>query len=327
MKILLLGKNGQLGWELQRSLQPLGQVLALDRQGVEASQVPWSCDIGNSRVCGDLAQLEQLSASIERVRPDVVVNAAAYTAVDRAESDSDLAHLINARAPAAMARSCNKINALLVHYSSDYVFDGKSSLAYQEDDRTHPKSVYGLTKLSGERAIIALCNRHLILRTGWVFGAHGNNFLKTVLKLAQEKQALQVVCDEYGTPTSASFLAEATAKMAGQVYHAMEAAKTGASSVKQPKFGTYHLACAGKTSWHAYACCLLKTSRSLGMPGVLDVENVERTTSERYKASAPRPAFSVLSTQKARHEFQIEPPMWEIEVAKVLLQLKANANK
>ena len=136
-----------------------------------------------------------------------------------------------------------------------------------------------------------------------------------------------MVCDEYGTPTSASFLAEATAKMAGQVYRAMEAAKTGASSVKQPPFGTYHLACAGKTSWHAYACCLLKTSRSLGMPGVLDVENVERTTSERYKASAPRPAFSVLSTQKARHEFQIEPPLWEIEVAKVLSQLKANANK
>jgi dTDP-4-dehydrorhamnose reductase len=270
--------------------------------------------------------LEQLSESIERVRPDVVVNAAAYTAVDRAESDSDLAHLINARAPAAIARSCNKINALLVHYSSDYVFDGKSSLAYREEDRTDPQSVYGVTKLAGESAIQALCNRHLILGTSWVFGAHGNNFLKTIFKLAQEKQALQVVCDEYGTPTSASFLAEATAKMAGHVLRAMETAKTGISSATQPAFGTYHLACSGKTSWHAYACYLLKTSRLLGMPSVLDVENVESIPSKRYKASAPRPAFSVLSTQKVRHEFQIEPPMWEIEVAKVLLQLKANSN-
>lgn len=322
MRILLLGKNGQLGWELQRSLQTLGQVIALDRQGVEASEVPLPGDIGNRRICGDLAQLEQLAESIERIRPDVVINAAAYTAVDRAESDSDLAHLINARAPAVMARSCNKINALLVHYSTDYVFDGKSSVAYKEDDRTDPQSVYGSTKLAGESAIRALCKRHLILRTSWVFGAHGNNFLKTILRLSREKQSLQVVADQYGAPTSARFLADATAIMLGKFVMATEVAKAGNTLLKPPAFGTYHLACSGRTSWHAYACCVLKNAHFLGMTGLLTVNNVKAIASEHYKSAAPRPAFSVLSTQKALHEFQIVPPVWEAEVAKVMLELK-----
>lgn len=323
MKILLLGKNGQVGWELQRSLAPLGKLVALDRHGCDPRLIPWPCEAQNINwVGGDLEQLEQLGETIEALRPDVVVNAAAYTAVDRAETESDHAHLINTRAPAAIARSCQRINALLIHYSTDYVFDGLSSSAYVEDDKTNPQSVYGLSKLGGETAVKALCERYFILRTGWVVGAHGHNFVKTILRLAQEKTALQVVNDQFGTPTSARFIADATAGVVGSAW-AAHGVETPAGKVLQlPPFGIYHLSCAGRTSWHALAVYLLQTARLLGMPTALKAEEVVAIPAALYTALAPRPAMSVLGTFKIQKEFNIKPPMWEIEIAKVLLQLR-----
>lgn len=224
MRILLLGKGGQVGWELQRSLAPLGTLVALDFDSADH--------------CGDFTNLQGLAETIRTLKPDVIVNAAAYTAVDMAEGEPDLARLINALAPATLAHEATKIGALLVHYSTDYVFDGSGTAPWQETDATGPLSVYGQTKLEGEQLIAQNCPRHLIFRTSWVYAARGGNFAKTMLKLAKERDMLKVIDDQIGAPTGADLLADVTA-------HA-----TRSVLARPEKVGTYHLAASGHTSWH-----------------------------------------------------------------------------
>lgn len=323
MKILLLGKNGQVGWELQRSLQGLGSVLALDRHGAEWSDGPWFVETKRlSRLYGDLSQPSQIADTIMALRPDVVVNAAAYTAVDKAETETELAYLVNTEAPTAIARACDQIGALLVHYSTDYVFDGCSAIAYTEDSPTHPQSVYGKSKLDGEEGIRAFAQRHVILRTSWVFGVHGGNFLKTILRLAQEKTSLNVVSDQWGTPTSASFIAEATASVIRSLVDKPREDSQAAKEPVLPAYGTYHLTCTGRTSWFNYAVYVLQTARLLGMTGKLRAEGVKPVPTSAYPTAAVRPSFSVMNTAKLQKDFHIRPPMWEIEAAKVLLRVR-----
>lgn len=323
MKILLLGKNGQVGWELQRSLQSLGAVLALDRLGADWSNIPWSVEVKSlPRLCGDLCQPSQMADTIMALRPDVVVNAAAYTAVDKAETETEVAYLVNTKAPAAIARACDQIGALLVHYSTDYVFDGCSATAYAEDSPTHPQSVYGKSKLDGEEALRAIARRHVILRTSWVFGVHGGNFLRTILRLAQEKTSLNVVSDQLGTPTSASFIAEATATVIRSLTGEQHEKSRAANEPVLPAYGTYHLTCTGRTSWFNYAVYVLQTARLLSMCGKLRAEGVKPVPTSAYPTAALRPAFSVMNTTKVQKDFHIRPPMWEIEVAKVMLRIK-----
>ena len=227
MKILLLGKNGQVGWELQRSLAPLGEVLALDRH--------------NQDLCGDLTNLQGLAQTVQTLRPDLIVNAAAHTAVDKAESEPELARTINALAPGVLAQEANRIGAWLVHYSTDYVFDGSGNRPWHETDIPAPLSVYGQTKLEGERLIQAASAKHLIFRTSWVYAARGGNFAKTMLRLAQERERLTVIDDQWGAPTGAELLADVTAHAIRQVLqHPQDA-------------GLYHLAASGQTTWHGYA--------------------------------------------------------------------------
>ncbi|HMQ72556.1 MAG TPA: dTDP-4-dehydrorhamnose reductase, partial [Rubrivivax sp.] len=229
MRILLLGSRGQVGWELQRALAPLGELTALDRRGTG----PWQAD---------LSQPERLAPMLDALAPQLIVNAAAHTAVDRAESEPGLAHAINAAAPGELARWAAAHDATLVHYSSDYVFDGSGHTARSEDAPTGPLSVYGRSKLAGEEAIRASGCRHLILRTSWVYAARGGNFARTMLRLAAERDELRVIADQVGAPTGAELLADVTA-------HALRAL-----AVDPTLAGTYHCAAAGETSWHGYAC-------------------------------------------------------------------------
>ena len=231
MKILLLGKNGQLGWELQRSLTPLGELIALDRHSQD--------------FCGDLSNLQGLAATLQAVRPDLIVNAAVYTAVDKAESEPELARTINALALGVLAQEANKLGAWLVHYSTDYVFDGSGTRPWVETDTPAPLSVYGQTKLEGEQLIAAHCSRHLIFRTSWVCTARGANFATTMLRLAQEREHLTVIDDQWGTPTGAELLADITA-------HAIRQVMGRQQSHPEPA-GIYHLAAIGETTWNGYA--------------------------------------------------------------------------
>ncbi|MBM3397841.1 MAG: dTDP-4-dehydrorhamnose reductase, partial [Betaproteobacteria bacterium] len=235
MKILLLGKNGQVGWELQRSLAPLGEVLALDRHSRD--------------FCGDLSQPERLALTVLAWQPDVIVNAAAHTAVDKAESEPDLARCLNATAPAALAQAAKQVGSLLVHYSTDYVFNGQGQTPWQEGDATGPLSVYGQTKLEGEQAIVASGCQHLIFRTSWVYAARGGNFAKTMLRLAAERERLTVIDDQQGAPTGADLIADITA-------HAVRAARH-----QSALSGIYHLTASGQTSWHGYASHVIAQAR------------------------------------------------------------------
>jgi dTDP-4-dehydrorhamnose reductase len=324
MKILLLGKNGQVGWELQRTLAPLGEVLALDRHGKTLADMPWTVPgAAGKEVHGDLTKPEQIVDTILRLQPDVVVNAAAYTAVDKAESEPTLARLVNAQAPAAMARACDQVDALLVHYSTDYIFDGSGAKPYREDDKPSPTSVYGQTKLEGEQAVRAFAHKHLILRTAWVFGSHGGNFLKTDLRLSQERSSLRVVNDQIGTPTSASYIAETTASVIAQLVAENRYESLFSKSLRELDYGTYHLACAGRTSWFNYAVYVVQTAKLLGMGGTLRAENIEPIPSAAYPTAAARPAMSVLNAAKLQKTFGIWSDMWDLEVSKVLLQLRA----
>ena len=238
MKILLLGKNGQVGWELQRALAPLGELLALDRQGYEG-------------FCGDLSDLDGLARTIRQFKPDVLVNAAAYTAVDKAESEAEQAHTINALAAGLLAEEAKALDAWLIHYSTDYVFNGSGEKPWQETDATAPLGVYGATKLQGEQLIQASHCKHLIFRTSWVFGARGNNFAKTMLRLAKERDSLNVINDQIGSPTGAELLADVTA-------HALRVA------VQQPDVsGLYHLVAQGTVSWFDYARLVLDFAEKL----------------------------------------------------------------
>ena len=294
MKILLLGKNGQVGWELQRSLAPLGDVVALDRQGSDG-------------LCGDLADLDGLRNTIRQVRPDVLVNAAAYTAVDKAESDVQAAGLINAQAPGLMAEELHALGGWLVHFSTDYVFDGSGSTAWCETDRTAPLNQYGLSKLHGEQAIQASGCRHLIFRTSWVYAARGNNFARTMLRLAAERERLSVIDDQIGAPTGAELLADVSA-------HAIRQA------VLQPGLGgLYHLAAAGETSWCGYARHVIDQARRDG--AVLAVQAIEPIPSSAYPVAATRPKNSRLDTGKLSRSFNLHLPDWKSGVSRMLMEI------
>ena len=296
MKILLLGKNGQVGWELQRSLAPLGALTALDRQG-------------GSGLCGDLSDLEGLAATVRTLQPQVIVNAAAYTAVDKAESEPELARCINAEAPAVLAREAQACGALLVHYSTDYVFDGSGQRRWREDDATAPLSVYGQTKLEAEQAILASGCAHLILRTSWVYAARGGNFAKTMLRLAQERERLTVIDDQWGAPTGAELIADVSA-------HAI------AQTRQQPgKAGIYHLAPAGETTWFQYAKHVIAQAQQAQSAIKIKATEILPIPTSAYPTPARRPHNSRLDTRKLQAAFGLSLPPWQRGVDRMLVEI------
>ncbi|MBL8397611.1 MAG: dTDP-4-dehydrorhamnose reductase [Candidatus Accumulibacter sp.] len=299
MRILLFGKHGQLGWELQRSLAPLGELIALGREG--------SGDLG-----GDLTDLAGLASSVRRVAPAVIVNAAAYTAVDQAEAEPELAWQVNAAAPAVLADEARKLNAWLIHYSTDYVFDGRGHVPWREDDATAPLSVYGQSKRAGELAV-ADCPQHLILRTAWVFAAHGRNFMRTILRLARERDRLEVVSDQFGAPTGAQLIADVTAHLLRTLVCRPERAATLA--------GIYHLVASGETNWHEYACRVIDRARRAGQPIRVATDGVIPIAGSAYPLPAPRPANSRLATDKLRDAFALCLPDWRIGVDRLLHEM------
>ncbi len=293
MKILLLGKNGQVGWELQRALAPLGELVALDRQGANGLHA-------------DLARPDALAATVRTLRPDVVVNAAAYTAVDKAESEAGLARTINATAPGALAQAAAEVGAWLVHYSTDYVFDGSGRAPRDESAATGALSVYGRTKLEGEQAIAASGAKHLVFRTSWVYAARGGNFARTMLRLAGEREQLRVIDDQVGAPTGAELIADVTA-------HAIRAA------LRRPALaGIYHLAAAGETSWHGYACHVIEWARAHGQPIKVAPGAVEAIPTTAYPTPARRPLNSRLATAKLTEAFELRLPPWQAGVERML---------
>jgi dTDP-4-dehydrorhamnose reductase len=297
MKILLFGKNGQVGWELQRSLAPLGELVALDRN--------------DKNFCGDLANSDGLRDAIRQIRPDVIVNAAAYTAVDKAESDPATAHAINAAAPETLAQAATAVGAWLVHYSTDYVFDGSGSKPWAEGDPTGPLSVYGRTKLEGEQRIAASCAKHLILRTSWVYGARGGNFPQTMLRLARERERLTVIDDQFGAPTGADLLADVTAHMLRSV----------APDVAGRLAGTYHVAAAGETSWHGYARFVLACASRAGVDIKASAATVDAVPAATFLTVAMRPINSRLNTAKLQGNFGLHLPAWEQGVTRLLEEI------
>ena len=292
MKILLLGCDGQVGWELQRSLQPLGEVVALDFQSRDFA--------------ADFSKPDALAATVQAVRPGLIVNAAAHTAVDKAESEPALAQAINADAPGVLARSAAACGAWLVHYSTDYVFDGAGDQPRSEDAPTGPLSVYGRTKLDGEAQIRASGCRHLILRTSWVYAARGGNFARTMLRLAGTKTELNVIDDQIGAPTGADLLADLTALMAR------------AAQAQPDLAGTYHAVAAGATSWHGYARLVIETARARGVALTLPAASLLPIPTSAYPTPAPRPLNSRLDTRKLRERFGVHLPDWESGVRRLL---------
>jgi dTDP-4-dehydrorhamnose reductase len=291
MNILLLGKNGQVGWELQRALAPLGALVALDFP--EA----------------DFSQPESLRAIVRRAQPAVIVNAAAHTAVDRAESEPELARALNATAPGVLAQEAQASGAWLVHYSTDYVFDGSGDAPRDEDAPPAPLSVYGRTKLEGEELIRASGCRHLILRTSWVYAARGGNFAKTMLRLAAERERLTVVADQFGAPTGADLLADVTV-------HALRSALRDASVG-----GTYHAVAAGETTWHAYARLVIEWARARGHAIKVAPEAIEPVPSSAFPTPAQRPRNSRLDTTKLQRTFGLVMPPWQQGVERMLAEV------
>ncbi|MPT05815.1 MAG: dTDP-4-dehydrorhamnose reductase [Delftia sp.] len=299
MKLLLLGRNGQVGWELQRSLAPLGELIALDRQG----------DAGGQGLCGDLSRLDELARTVRALRPDVIVNAAAHTAVDKAESERGQARLLNARAPQVLAREAAQIGALLVHYSTDYVFDGSGSAARKETEATAPLSVYGSSKLEGEQLIQASGCRHLIFRTSWVYAARGGNFAKTMLRLAQEREALSVIDDQWGAPTGADLIADVTAHAIRQLQ-------------RQPgDQGLYHLVAGGETTWHAYASHVIARARELAPDRPWKVQRIAAVPTSAFPTPAQRPHNSRLNTERLQQTFGLRLPHWQAGVDRMLQEI------
>ena len=291
-KILLLGPNGQVGWELRRALAPLGRVIALGRE--------------HDGLCGDLTHPGELAGSVRMLRPDIIVNAAAHTAVDKAESEPALAELLNARAPATLAQLAAELGATLVHYSTDYVFDGSGEQPRDETAPTGPLSVYGRSKLAGEQAIQASGCRHLIFRTSWVYAARGGNFAKTMLRLAGEREQLRVIADQIGAPTGAELIADVTA-------HALRAL------AQRPELaGLYHLAAEGQTSWHGYAEHVIAWARRHGQD--LKVQTVEAIPTSAYPTPAQRPLNSRLDTTRLREAFGLQLPPWQSGVERMLTE-------
>lgn len=296
MNLLLLGCNGQVGWESQRALAPLGALTA--------------CDFDTpGELRADFREPDSLAALVQRLRPDVIVNAAAHTAVDKAESEPELARTINATAPGVLAREARALGALLVHYSTDYVFDGSGSAPRAEDAPTAPLSVYGRTKLEGEDAVRASGCRHLILRTSWVYAARGGNFARTMLRLAAERDALNVIDDQIGAPTGADLLADVTA-------HAVRALQAAPSLQ-----GTYHCAAAGETSWYDYARFVIGWARDQGLPVRVPADAVRPVATAAYPTPAQRPLNSRLDTGKLRAAFGLVLPPWQQGVERMLREI------
>ena len=297
MRILLLGANGQVGTELQRSLAPFGDLVPGTRNGRLAD--------GSTCEIADFDQPDALAALVDRLAPGVVVNAAAHTAVDRAEDEREAAFRANADAPGAIAGACARTGALLLHYSTDYVFDGGGTRPYREDDPTAPLGVYGASKLAGERAVAASGCRHLILRTAWVYAAHGHNFLRTMLRLGAERDELRVVADQSGTPTSAALIADASADLLRRI-----------GEGKGPDRGTYHLTADGQTTWHGFAEAIFDGALARGLlarrPRVLPIATAD------FPTRAARPAYSVLDHGALRRDFALSLPRWQDGLARVL---------
>ncbi len=311
LRTVLLGAQGQLGHALAQTLPVLGEVLAFGRQQV------------------DLAQAEALRALLDQHQPQLIVNAAAYTAVDKAEQEPDVAHAINAQAPAVLAQWAAAQGAVLVHYSTDYVFDGQSPQPYTEVDVPAPQSVYGQSKWAGERAVQAAGGRHVVFRTSWVVGAHGGNFLKTMLRLGAERDSLRVVADQHGAPTSTDLIAHTTLEVLkqmrahpggpGQVPHSTDAGAWAPAN--DTRWGLYHLAAAGETTWHAYACHAIARATALGWPMRASATNIEAIATDPYLLPAPRPANSRLNTQRLHTCFGVALPDWRVGVDAVLASL------
>lgn len=297
MKILLLGKNGQVGWELQRSLMPLGELVALDHDSRD--------------FCGDFTNPAGLAHTVRQLRPQLIVNAAAHTAVDRAENEPELAHAINAHAPGVLAQAARELDAWLVHYSTDYVFDGSGNRPWKETDTTAPLSVYGRSKRAGEEAIAASGCRHLIFRTSWVYGARGGNFARTMLRLAAEREQLQVIDDQIGAPTGADLLADVTA-------HAVRHVLPQQRRNDLTPSGLYHVAASGATSWHGYARFVLQRAQAAGHALKAGPEQVQPVPTTAYPTPAKRPHNSRLDTQLLQNTFGLRLPAWEAGVARML---------
>ncbi|MEJ2900748.1 dTDP-4-dehydrorhamnose reductase [Acinetobacter sp. NS-4] len=294
MKILLLGKNGQVGWELQRSLTPLGEVIALDRHGYNGLQ-------------GDMSQPEAVKETILKLNPDIVVNASAYTAVDLAETEQDLAKQINFNAVQRIAEACLEVNALLVHYSTDYVFSGQGNSAFLESNEVDPINIYGKTKAQGEQAIVISGCKYLIFRTSWVYAAKGKNFLKTMLNLAQQREELSIIHDQIGAPTSAELIADITAQAIPQAIN------------ENSKVGIYHLVASGETSWFEYANYVFEQAKLAGVE--LMVKKVNPIPTTAYPTPAKRPCNSRLDNQKLQSTFQLILPDWKLGVQRTLTEL------
>jgi len=297
MKLLLFGGRGQVGWQLRHVLPMLGELVVAERE--------------STAFCGDLLQPEAIRDTILSVKPQVVVNAAAYTAVDRAEVEPDLAFAVNARACEAIAQATTEIGSWLVHYSSDYVYRGDGTRPWVETDPCQPLSMYGRSKLAGDRAV-GSNPRHLILRTSWVFDSWGGNFLKSILKAARERDELAVVCDQWGAPTRAATIADVTALALRQLCSEPDT---------WSRAGIYHLASAGETHWHAYACFAIEQALAGGLSLRARPDNVRAISTAEYPARAPRPANSRLDTTRLRSTFGVHLPHWRDGVSAVVAEL------
>lgn len=291
MRMLLFGKNGQVGFELRRALAPLGEVIAFDYP---------ACDLSNP---------DSIRGVIAATRPEVIVNAAAYTAVDKAESEPALARAINADAPGIIGAEAKKLGARVIHYSTDYVHDGTKATPYLETDATNPLGVYGLTKRDGDEALAASGAEHFIFRTSWVFGAHGANFVKTVLRLAAERDRLNIVADQFGAPTSAALIADVTAQVLGQL--------RWRDPTEMPS-GIYHLTAAGETSWHGFAQAIVRGGVARRLSFRISPDDVRAITTAEYPLPAKRPANSRLDTTRLRATFNLALPHWQAGLDHVL---------
>ena len=295
MRILLFGRSGQVGWELQRSLAFMGELIALDSD--------------DQKLCGDFTQPDDIIQTIHSVSPDVIVNAAAYTAVDKAEIESELADTINTQAPEILAQESRKLGAWLIHYSTDYVFNGNGVKPWKENDPTIPLNVYGSTKLEGERAVINSGCKHLIFRTSWVYSARGENFIKTMIHLAQSRDHLTVIDDQIGAPTGADLLADVTA-------HSINTA------LRQPQVsGLYHLTAKGETSWYGYASFVLDKVRQSGIKLKVQPESIQPVSTDVFPQTAQRPRNSRLNTKKIERTFDLTLPLWQTGVARMLTEI------
>lgn len=303
MKILLFGSTGQVGWQLRRSLATLGEVVAVQTD--------------SAQYCGDLLDPAGIARTVSAVQPGVIVNAAAYTAVDKAQTDEGTATAINGTACGALAIAARDANAWLVHYSTDYVYDGSGERPWVETDKPRPLSAYGRSKLAGDLAIQAETPRHLILRTSWVYDAWGQNFLKTILKAALTRDELSVVADQWGAPTRAALIADVTA-VALRVL--LKSEKAGSLA------GIYHVASSGLTNWHEYACLIAGEASRLGLPLRVRPEHIRQTTTAEYRTAAPRPRNSRLDTTKLQDAFGVRLPAWQDGVRAVVAELAQHSN-